>query len=359
MPKPTCAFTGGCDRGVYAKQLCSTHYEQQRHGKPLTPIGSYARQPAECTADDCRKKPHSGGLCSGHYMQQLRGEPLGPLGTGRPGRPSTLDPAKCVVKTCAGARDSELFCPYHQAQMAQEVENARAGQCRVLGCEEGPHSHGFCKAHWGRVTRYGRTTRVYAVADADSCSVPRCPKPVHAKGYCRAHYQRVQRTGDPGRAELIPQAQRKISKYAGETCKAETDGQRCSRPVKGLGWCSMHYHRWRRTGDPEGKWGTEPRKSNGHTTTDGYRMAPDRRNGHYVLEHRIVMEKIIGRPLRRFESPHHKNGIRDDNRPENLELWVKWRQPAGQRLDDLLDFIAEYYPGEMQARLDKALGGST
>ena len=64
------------------------------------------------------------------------------------------------------------------------------------------------------------------------------------------------------------------------------------------------------------------------------------------------MAQIIGRPLRRFEEPHHKNGIRDDNRPENLELWVKWRQPAGQRLTDLLDFIAEYYPDEMQARLN-------
>lgn len=63
------------------------------------------------------------------------------------------------------------------------------------------------------------------------------------------------------------------------------------------------------------------------------------------------MEQIIGRPLRRFEEPHHKNGLRDDNTPGNLELWVKWRQPNGQRLTDLIDFVVTNYPGEVTAAL--------
>lgn len=63
------------------------------------------------------------------------------------------------------------------------------------------------------------------------------------------------------------------------------------------------------------------------------------------------MEKMIGRRLHKWETVHHKNGIRSDNRPENLELWAK-NHGAGQRVVDLVDFVVKNYENEVRQRLN-------
>lgn len=87
------------------------------------------------------------------------------------------------------------------------------------------------------------------------------------------------------------------------------------------------------------------RRGLGHVAQDVYRYVccyghPNARANGMIAEHRLVMSNLLGRALHAHETVHHINGVRTDNRPENLELSSKG-QPAGQRVADKLTWARE------------------
>ena len=159
----------------------------------------------------------------------------------------------------------------------------------------------------------------------------KCGKPAVTRGYCSTDYHWLLEHG------FLPKLRNRKTK--GRICSVEN----CNKPHKGLGYCLGHFQRFKIHGEVFPEKSLEPAYIP-YKDPNGYMVV--RKNGKHIKIHREVMEQHIGRPLLPHESVHHINGVRDDNRIENLELWST-SQPYGQRVEDKVKWaleILETYP---------------
>lgn len=111
----------------------------------------------------------------------------------------------------------------------------------------------------------------------------------------------------------------------------------CEEKIHARLLCGMHYQRFMKHGDPTYRKIAE--FGAGCLTPGGYVIIC--KNGIRKQQHRMVVEEQLGRELRNDENVHHKNGVRNDNRIENLELWTT-SQPSGKRVADMIEFCLEF-----------------
>jgi hypothetical protein len=250
----------------------------------------------------------------------------------------------CEWSGCARPHSAKGFCTLHYSRFKSGKNMDAEPQinyelCTIEGCGSAHHSKGFCALHYQR-HRIGKPMDDPIHPNARKpqyCKHEDCKRPVYCFQFCLIHYQRDKKKQNMNRP----------FKGLLEHCQHED----CTRPLHAWDLCSLHYSR-AKNGIPLDKEIVEKAETvdqiKWYKNKDGYVNGSFK--GKFLIQHRFVMEQHLGRPLHKFENVHHLNGIRDDNRIENLELWTR-PQAIGQRPENLVAWVIDHYRELVEARL--------